>query len=154
MIRPALVASAFLSLSLAWGGAPNYADQAGKSAAPGTASIIITLNPESRVSVALSGPPPPPRRCGAVTEFPVKIINQGFVTAQLEAKLVGDPPPPGVAIDFGPEPLKGTPEELRSLRVTLSQPGPVDITISFGARHVAHDLGGRDRIHFLMRCLQ
>jgi hypothetical protein len=81
-----------------------------------------------------------------------RIINHGFVTSRLEAELVGDPPP-GVAIDFKPESLKGLPEELRSLDVTQSQPGPVDITVSFRAHDGARDLGGRDRIHFLMNCL-
>ena len=72
---------------------------------------------------------------------------------QLEAELVDDVPP-GVKLDFHPVPLKGVPEELRVLRITLTQAGPVDLTIAFRAHNVVPDLGGRDRVHFLMRCLR
>ena len=148
-MRRAIVAAAFVSLSPVLSGADDHAVRVEDSAAP----INITINPESRISVLLSGQLPPPTQCGAVTELRVRIINQGFVTARLEAELVGDPPPPGAAIDFRPEPLKGLPEEFRSLHVTMTQPGFSDLTISFKAHNGARDLGGRDRIHLLMRCL-
>lgn len=118
-----------------------------------TAPITITINPESRVSVLLAGPLPPPAQCGTLATIPIRIINQSFSTLQLEASLVGDSPSSEIAIDFHPEPLQGVAEESRSLGIMSSHPGPVDITLSFGARHVAHDLGGRDRIHFVMQCL-
>lgn len=85
-------------------------------------------------------------------DLPVRIVNQGFVTARLEAQLVGDAPA-GVCLYFQPEPLKGVPEELRHLHVVLTQPGPTDVTISFNANKVIPDLGGRDRVHFLISCL-
>ena len=78
---------------------------------------------------------------------------QGFVTAQLEAELVGEIPP-GVTIDYHPEPLRGVPQELRKLRITLTKPGLTDLTIAFGAHNEIPDLGGRDRVHFLLSCLQ
>src|ERR1700735_3424370 len=66
---------------------------------PNDAPIKITINPEARVSVALAGQLPPPAPCGIATDLPVKIVNQGFVTAQLEAELV-DNAPAGVTLDF------------------------------------------------------
>lgn len=121
-------------------------------AVSGDPPIRITINPEARVSVTLAGALPSPARCGSTTYFPVKIVNQAFATTSLEADLVGDTPA-GVTLEFHPEPLKGRPEELRELRITLTKPGVTDLTIAFRAHNDAPDLGGRDRVHFLMRCL-
>ena len=118
---------------------------------PGDAPIQIKINPEARVSVTLGGALPPPVICGTPAELAVKIINQGFVTARLEARLVGEPPP-DASIDFPPVPLKGVPEESRTLRITLTKPVPTDLTIAFRPHNDIGDLGGRDRIHLLMRC--
>jgi hypothetical protein len=114
--------------------------------------IRITINPEARVSVILTGALPPPTRCGTISDLPVKIVNQGFVTARLEAELVGDAPA-GVTLDFRPLPLTGVPEEFRELHIVMTNPGPIDLTIAFRAHNETPDLGGRDRIHFLLRCL-
>jgi hypothetical protein len=96
---------------------------------------------------------PPPVRCGTAADFSVKILNQGFITSRLEAEFVGDTPA-GINIDFHPEPLKGMREEFLHLRITLTRPGPIDLTIAFKAHNEVPDLGGRDRIHFVMRCVQ
>ncbi len=114
--------------------------------------IKITINPEARISVELAGALPPPGPCGTVAELPVKIVNQGFVTARLEAELVGDAPA-GVTLDFHPEPLKGVVQEIRTLRIILTQATPTDLTIALRAHNEIPDLGGRDRVHFLMQCL-
>jgi hypothetical protein len=119
---------------------------------PNDPPIKITINPEARVSVTLGGPLPPPVACGNPTTLSVKIVNQGFVTSQLEAEFVGEAPA-GVRVDFHPAPLKGIPEELRELHITLTTPGPTDLSLAFRAHNEIPDLGGRDRIHFLMRCL-
>ena len=60
--------------------------------------------------------------------------------------------PAGVTLDFHPEPLKGVPEELRNLRITLTKPGLTDLTVAFRVHNEVPDLGGRDRVHFLFRC--
>jgi hypothetical protein len=119
---------------------------------PGDPPITITINPEARVSVALAGALPPPARCGTPAELTIKIVNRGFVTSRLEAAFVGDPPD-GATLDFHPAPLTGAPQEFRMLHITLTKPVLTDLTISFKARNEAPDLGGRDRVHFLMRCL-
>jgi hypothetical protein len=54
--------------------------------------------------------------------------------------LMAEPP------NAGPLPI---PESER-----LIKPGSTDLTLSFRTHNNAPDLGGRDRIHFLMRCLQ
>ncbi len=123
-------------------------DRAAPDAEP---PIRITINPEARVSVAMAQSFAPTAHRGTAVEIPVKIVNQGFVTAVLEAEIVGGPPP-GVALEFQPEPLKGLPQELRKLRITAKYPGTVDLTIAFRTHNEIPDLGGRDRIHFLMRC--
>jgi hypothetical protein len=114
--------------------------------------LKITINPEARVSATLAGALPPPSRCGTPAHLTMKIINQGFLTSRLEAEFVGDVPS-GVKLEFHSEPLKGTAEELRSLHITLTRPGPTDITITFRSHNNAPDLGGRDRVHFLMECM-
>jgi hypothetical protein len=133
------------SIASAWQGA------SAPARAPVKAPIVVTINPEARVSVALGRQWPPPARCGAALAVPIAIVNQGFVTARLEAVLVGDTPA-GVTMEFHPEALKGVPAETRVMHLTLEKPAPVDLTIAFRAHGNAPDLGGRDRIHFLVRC--
>jgi hypothetical protein len=119
---------------------------------PNDPPIQITINPEARISVTLAGPLPASVPCGTAIDLAVKIVNQSFVTAQLEAELVGENVPVGVALDFDPEPLKGVPQELRELRITLTKSGLTDVTIAFRPRNETRNLGGRDRVHLLMRC--
>jgi hypothetical protein len=122
------------------------------SVAPMDPPITITINPEARVSVKLAGALPAPVACGTAAVFRLKIINQGFVTSRLEAELVGEKTG-GVMLDFQPEPLKGIPEELRDIRIMLAKPGSADLTVSFRTHNNPPDLGGRDRVHFLMHCI-
>ena len=120
---------------------------------PHEAPIKITINPEARVSVALAGVLPQPVSCGTAADFSVMIVNHGFVTSQLEAEIVGDIPA-GASLDFHPAPLNGAREEFRHLRITLAKPDPTDLTIAFKVHNEVPDLGGRDRVHFVMRCVQ
>jgi hypothetical protein len=115
------------------------------------APIEITINPEARISAVLVAGLRPPVACGTAADLPVKVVNNAFVTARLEARWVGDVPP-GVTLDFQPEPLTGAPEETRTLRLTLTKAGMTDLTIAFKAHNQIPDLGGRDRVHVLMRC--
>ena len=114
------------------------------------ASISVVINPEARLSVSRSGELPSNVSCGNAVLLPVKIVNQGFVTAPLEARLVDGAEEIGV--EFSAQPLKGSGEELRILRVTLHKPGLWDVTIAFRARIAIPDRGGHDRIHLLLRC--
>lgn len=121
-------------------------------ASPNEAPIIIRVNPEARVSVALAGALPQPVSCGAAADLAVRILNQSFATFRLEAQFVGDVPG-GVSLDFRSAPLKGVREEFRNLRITLTNPDPTDLTVAFKAHNAPPDLGGRDRVHFVMRCV-
>ena len=121
------------------------------AAAATEAIIVVTVNPEVRVSAALAGVWPPRTACGKPVELPVKIINQAFLTSRLEVRLVGESPA-GVALEFDRTPLSGVPEEMRTLRITLPTAATVDLTVAFRAPSESPDLGGRDRIHFVLRC--
>lgn len=116
------------------------------------APIEISINPEARVSVALGAPMPARNTCGQPITLPVRIVNDSFITASLEARLVGNVPS-GVTIDFRPKPLTGQSEDERKITIFLTEPGTKDLTISFKARNDIPDLGGRDRVHFLMKCV-
>jgi hypothetical protein len=114
-------------------------------------TLTITINPEARVSVKRTGELPPAAACGRALEVPVAIVNQGRITAGLEATLV-DSVPAGVTLEFAADPLQGTADESRLLRLTLTSEPVVDVTIAFRAKHDKPDLGGRDRVHLLVRC--
>jgi hypothetical protein len=146
------LASVLSLTALAWGQENEHLHHAMETTSDHDPPIKITINPEERVSVVLAGALPQAAPCRSAIDLPVRIVNQGFVTARLEARLVGDAPD-GVSVDFQPESLNGAPEELRHLRIVLTQPGPTDLTISFKAHDVIPDLGGRDRVHFLLTCL-
>ena len=115
------------------------------------AIIIVTVNPEARVSAIIVGSALPRVECGKPVELPVRILNQAYLTAGLEARLVG-PVPAGVALEFSSAPLTGSPQEMRTLRIKLPIAALVDLTVAFQAHAETPDLGGRDRIHFLLRC--
>lgn len=116
------------------------------------APIEITISPEARVSALVTPSALPPRAaCGSRLDLPVKIINQAFDTSVLEARLA-DNVPPGVTLDFRPAPLTGAAEEMRQLTLVLRDASPVDITLAFTERKGIADLGGRDRIHFILSC--
>jgi hypothetical protein len=114
-------------------------------------SISITINPEARGECALQGAPSLIATCGQVVALPVNIVNQGFVTNALEARLV-DPVPEGIPLEFSEEPLKGIGDERRVLRVKIETTGPLDVTIAFNAKNGIPDLAGRGRIHLLAQC--
>lgn len=158
LVRDVVAIALFISLpALICAQTGEHAHKPDKSetekASPSEAPIKITINPEARVSVVLAGMLPRPVPCGTAAEFSLKIVNQGFVTSRLEAEFVGDVPA-GASLDFRPAPLKGVREEFRNLRITLTNPGPADLTIAFKAHNELPDLGGRDRVHFVMRCVQ
>jgi hypothetical protein len=146
-----LCAAAMLAASAVAPAQEHHHHDAGAPAASDP-PITITLNPEARVSVARAGALPPPAKCGTPAELAIRIVNQGNFTLRLEASLAD--PPADATLHFAPAPLTGAPKEMRALHITLSTPGTHDLTITFKARHEAPDLGGRDRVHFLMRCFR
>jgi hypothetical protein len=149
MVLAAAVLALLLPARAGEGGRAHDHDAAG-TAVPGDAHIRVTINPEGRVSVTLGASLPAPAPYGTPVEFCIEIVNQGFATGRLEAQLVGLPPA-AATLDFHPEPLKGVPRETRTMRITLTGTAPTDLTIAFRLHNEFPDLGGRDRIHLLMR---
>jgi hypothetical protein len=156
LMRSAVVialATAGLPLAYAQNQERRHDHHATRVSAPIAVPITITINPEARVSVAETGELSQTIACDRTVELPVKIVNEGAVTAPLEASLVA--PPEGVSLVFTQESLSGAQEERRILRVTLKRKAKfVSITIAFRAKHDISDLGGRDRIHVLLRCIR
>ena len=118
----------------------------------GDAQIIVIINPEARVSAAIGAPLPPPVKCGEAAELKIKVVNQGVVTAPLMATLVGDGSK-HVDLHMEKSKLTGAPEEGRALHLIPTGPDAADVTIAFSLDRNIGDLGGRDRVHLLVRCL-
>ena len=137
-----------LGTAVAW--AEDHADHHGSPPAD-DAQIVVTINPEARVSAVIGAPLPPPAPCGSATELNIKVINQGFVTAPLRAAIVGDGAR-HVALRMDSTKLSGQPQDSRVLHVIPHESGLVDVTIAFSIDNNIGDLGGRDRVHLLLRC--
>lgn len=114
--------------------------------------IVITINPEARVSVTGGGALYRSQLCERPVELPVSIVNTGSVTTLLQARLVGSTPE-GSSVTFLGGKLNGARQEQRMLRLTLRGSGFVEVTIAFRAKDDLADLDGRDRIHLLLECI-
>jgi hypothetical protein len=120
---------------------------------PADAHIVVTINPEARVSAVIGARLPSPPACGSPTPIKVKVINQGFVTAPLRAAITGDGDQQVVLITDDAK-LSGAPEDERLLQLVMQGPMPVDATIAFSIDDTVGDLAGRDRVHLLVRCVR
>lgn len=116
----------------------------------GDAHIIVTINPEARVSAVRAGSPEP-GICGQPQDLRVRVVNQGFVTAPLRVALAGDGAANAELRADGAQ-LSGADEE-RVLQLVPKGPAPVDLTIVFAVSDEVGDLGMRDRVHLYLRCL-
>jgi hypothetical protein len=112
-------------------------------------ALVVTINPEARVTVK-RGDMLPPGMCGEPVRLQVLVRNAGFVTARLKVRLIDSPA--GVLVTDNAGPLRGTAEELRELQIVRSGGDPIDVTIAFSLGDEAGDLAGRDRVHMLLRC--
>ena len=122
----------------------------GKADAAAAAELIVTINPEARVSVA-KGLPIPVVPCGTEAPVRVRVINQGFVTAPLVATLdpVGER---HVALRFTPARLSGRLDESQEMGLVSIGSNPAEVTIAFSISQEIGDLGARDRTHLLVAC--
>jgi hypothetical protein len=118
---------------------------------PSGAQIVVTINSEARVSAVLAAPLPAPSACGSVAELKIKVINRGFITAPLQASIVGDDMS-RIPIHMDSGKLSGKAEESRTLHLFPREPDPVDVTVVFSIDKNVGDLGGRDRVHFVVHC--
>lgn len=116
------------------------------------ADIVVTINPEIRVSAVLAAPVPALlRKCGNSAEFKVRVVNQGFTTARLRAAVVGEGKD-RVTLHMDATKLSGKPEDLRLLHLTPFSAGATDVTIAFTIDNNFGDPGGGDQVHLLLRC--
>lgn len=113
------------------------------------AHIVIEVNPEVRVNVRRGGKRVPDVATDGSVVLDIEIVNDGFLTAALEARLV-DSVPCGVELEFLPHPLQGVSHERRTLRIVLKNTEPVDVTIAFHTQNAGREKGGRDRLHFYL----
>jgi len=118
---------------------------------PSDAQIVVTINPEARVSAVIGAPLPAPQICGSPLALNIKVINQGFVTAPLRAAIAGDHHMQ-VTLVTDDAKLSGAREENRLLALTAQGSAPVDVTIAFSIDDTIGDLAGRDRVHLLIHC--
>jgi hypothetical protein len=81
-----------LLLPVALAGTEPADQNAKKKASRGPAPKQVTVNPEARISVMQAGLLPTPASCGTSVELAVHVVNQGFVTAPLDAQIVADKP--------------------------------------------------------------
>lgn len=125
----------------------------GSDSPPAQGHIVVTINPEARVSAVLGKPLPPAPLCGSGMDLDVQVLNNGFVTAPLRAEALGDERLK-VALQIDKDKLSGEPEDLRTLHLLPMRPDPVDVTIAFSIDDTIGDLVGRDRVHLLLRCTQ
>ena len=119
---------------------------------PSDAQIVVTINPEARVSAVWGAPLPAPITCGTPTEIKVRVINKGFVTAPLRAALIGDGGHQ-MAVRMDDAKLTGQPEDHRILQLVAREPHLADVTLEFSLDNDIGNLGGRNRVHFLLSCL-
>lgn len=112
--------------------------------------IIVTINPEARVSVIRVGPSLRAPRDGGPIRVPVRVINKGLVTAPLRAVLLR-PGHESVEVSLAGGPLGGAPQESLELELRAIGGDPLDVTIAFEISAEGGDLAGRDRVHLLLR---
>jgi hypothetical protein len=114
---------------------------------PEGATLVVTINPEARVSVARAGPLPPPRPCGEPIEVSLEVVNEAAMPARLAAVSATSD------VDVGAlPPLTGAAREHRTLRLRLQGPPPVDADLAFDVGPGTQDVGWRSATHLLLTC--
>jgi hypothetical protein len=112
--------------------------------------IVVTINPEARVSAVRIGRSLRLTNIETSILVPVLIINKGRVTAPLRAILLR-PERDLVDVSMVSQALSGAPNEKRELEIRLAVSGPLDVAIAFEISPEGGDLAGRDRIHVYVR---
>jgi hypothetical protein len=145
----------FLVFLAIWGALAPSAGRAQRNAAypPDDAQIVITINPEARVSAVLGAPLPSPGACGTTTDLNVHVINQGFVTAAFRATVAGgDSGDVAISLD-GPK-LTGNHDEVRRLHITVFRSEVRDVAIAFSVQGNFGEATSDGSVHFIFRCFQ
>jgi len=144
---------AFAVLAPAVSDVPSHQGDPGTADATSHAAIEVLINPEARLTARRGTGQVADPQCGRAIEVTVRVENFGFVTAPLLVRLE-EPVPDGVALESTARPLTGRIQETRVLRVHLSRPDPVDITLAFHTKGDIPDVGGAGSVNLLLRCRQ
>jgi len=113
-------------------------------------TLALVVNPEARVYATVEQFAVHGTTIGAPVELDVAVINSGFVTAAIQVDLVG-PVDGSIEIEGDRSALTGAPQERRTLRLIPHAEGWIDVTLVFAFPGEPADLGGRDRVHLLVR---
>lgn len=116
------------------------------------AQFEIDINPEARLSlwrteVPLSMPP-----CGRAVNWLVRIENDSHVTTIIDVISSSSGAAGSVSVQFPGGRLSGGTHEFRTLRLSLSEAGPIDVTLSVKSSGNGSDLVNRGEVPLLFRC--
>ncbi|QGZ94906.1 hypothetical protein [Terricaulis silvestris] len=151
-MKPLVVAALALAsmAGSARGQQHNHDPLAGHTPPPGT--IVVTINPEARVAAAWSDATRP-NACEPRLDILVHIHNEGFVTSNLSATLVGADAST-TTLSFSGDVLRGVPMETRMLSLSRTELAPSDVTIEFALANDPTALTEARRVNLHLLCRQ
>lgn len=113
-----------------------------------TTPFAITINPEARVDASRTASPIPRVVVGQWTELPFTVVNQGFVTGDLEIEVESAV---GAEVNAPALSLTGAPMQHASFTVRLDASQIVDVTLRFWALGAMGGLANKNTLNFLLR---
>jgi hypothetical protein len=113
-----------------------------------TAPILVTINPEARVTAEATAAPVPRAAVGEWVETPVAILNEGFVTGDLTIEAT---PPAGLELDLPSTLLTGEHLQFAAFRYRLVGSNPVDVSLRFWALGALGGLADKNTLSLLLR---
>lgn len=114
------------------------------------AALALSVNPEARIYATVEQHALHACTVGTTLPLPVAVLNTGYVTAPIQPILLA-PADGSVELTWDAMPLSGEDREDRILGVIAHVEGFIDITVGFSFPCEPPDLGGRDRLAFLVK---
>lgn len=115
-----------------------------------TCVLALAVNPESRVYATVEDHAIFTATRHETLWIEVAVANSGYVTAPVAVSLIA-PADGSATLIWSGSPLSGSSREVRSLGIITKVTGLIDLTITFSLPSEPPDLGGRDRVHLLVR---
>lgn len=142
-----------IALGLALGiGAGVYRTGSGAESAPPArpvVALVVSINPEARVSVEPTNAALAPQRCDRPIEIGIDVFNDSFTRAPLRAAALSS----AFEILAQPTPaLSGEPRERRTMTIHLNRPSPVEVGLAFDVGPGTQDIGWRGATALLVHC--
>jgi hypothetical protein len=116
------------------------------------AVIEVTINPEARVSIGRTQVPLTMPQCEKSAVWLIRIVNQGFVSARLNFRILAAPPANLVILEPVTPRLTGAAVEYRALHFRVNETRQMDITLGVDAGPATSDIGERARLPVLLQC--